>query len=294
MTVIAGTSRGLYVDGEPVALEQLEVSALVEDGDELVVGTSDGRLFRGRLDGGWDELGDTGGGPVNCLLVEGPRIWVGTSRARLLCHDGEGLPEIEALQEVDSRSRWFTPWGGPPDIRSLASDGKNVFVNVHVGGIPRTSDSGASWETTIEIASDVHQVVCSDGLVLAATAYGLALSRDAGDTWATTTEGLDASYARAVAVAGGSILMSASTGPGGSGSALYRRPIEGGAFVRCGDGFPEQLDDNIDTYTVAAAESAVAVGGPDGHLYVSENEGATWETVGRGLPSISSVVLADA
>jgi hypothetical protein len=292
MTVMVGTSRGLYADGEPAALEHLEVSALAEDGDELLVGTTDGRLLRGKLDGGWDELGDTGGGRVNCLLADGPRVWVGTSGARLLCHDGESLVENQGFRSVEGRNEWFTPWGGPPDVRSFAASGATIFVNVHVGGIPRTTDSGAAWRPTIEIGSDVHQVLCSEGLVLAATAFGLALSQDGGETWASTTDGLDAHYSRAVAVSNGHILLSASTGPGGSGSALYRRRIEDDVFRRCGNGFPDQLDDNIDTHTVAARGDLVAVGAPDGHLYVSEDAGETWEIAGRGLPPISCVVVA--
>jgi hypothetical protein len=291
MNIVAATSRGLYVEGDPAGLEGIGVTALTCDGDDLYAGTVDGEVLRGSLKGGWSELGGTDGGRINCLAVDGNRVWIGTTRARLFCHDGEDLHEVTELQNVEGRRSWFTPWGGPPDVRSIARSEDRLFVNVHVGGIPTSADSGKSWNSTIEIESDVHQVAFSRGLLVAATAYGLATSDDQGRTWTSTSEGLHADYCRAVAVGAQHLLLSSSTGPGGSRSALYRRRIDGGPFEHLRNGFPEFLDDNIDSHTVAAAGKTFAVGAPDGHVYVSSDSGASWGAVARGLPSISSVVI---
>ena len=50
---------------------------------------------------------------------------------------------------------------GPPlGVRSIAAtcDGAALLANVHVGGIPQSTDSGLTWRPTIDIEADVHEV----------------------------------------------------------------------------------------------------------------------------------------
>jgi len=47
---------------------------------------------------------------------------------------------------------------------------------VHVGGILRSQDHGESWQPTIEIGADVHQVTTGHGNVYAAGAGGLSVA----------------------------------------------------------------------------------------------------------------------
>jgi hypothetical protein len=54
---------------------------------------------------------------------------------------------------------------------------------VHVGGILHTSDRGPTWNPTIDIDADVHQVATAEGLVLAAGGRGLSTSTEKGATW---------------------------------------------------------------------------------------------------------------
>ena len=73
---------------------------------------------------------------------------------------------------------------GPPlGIRSISAtcDGRVLLANVHVGGIPRSLDGGASWRPTLDIDLDVHEVSAHPSrpeLVAAASAQGLCISRD--------------------------------------------------------------------------------------------------------------------
>ena len=54
--------------------------------------------------------------------------------------------------------------------------------------------------------------------------------------WEFVTAGMHAHYSRAVAVSDDTVLVSASTGPRGRRSALYRKPLDGGTrFERCHD-----------------------------------------------------------
>jgi hypothetical protein len=107
---------------------------------------------------------------------------------------------------------------------------------------------------------------------------------DGGRTWVVDDEGLSASYLRAVAVAGDAVVVSASRGPGGGGSALYRRPFAGGAFERIGAGLPDDLGGNVDTGWLVADDGMVAVALPDGSVHRSTDGGNRFDPVAEGLP----------
>jgi hypothetical protein len=164
-----------------------------------------------------------------------------------------------------------------------------------VGGVARSRDGGRSWAPTVDIEADVHQVLAHPtrpDVVLAAAYEGLGVSRDGGSSWQFLTEGMHAHYARAVAVAGDVVLVSASTGPGGRRSALYRTPLDGGGrFERCQDGLP-WFADNIDTGCLQAAEGLVVFGTGDGRVFLSADRGRSWKLAAKGLPAVRAVLLA--
>jgi hypothetical protein len=129
--------------------------------------------------------------------------------------------------------------------------------------------------------------------VFAACAWGLAQSGDRGDTWEYRTDGLHATYCRAVALVGDTVLVSASNGPRGGQSALYRGGAAGGALERCTDGLPESFDSNIDSLSLDAApdEGVAAFGTADGRIFASTDEGGSWSQVAEGLPAALCLVL---
>lgn len=278
MNLLVGTAAGLHrVDDGHTELAGRQVTAL---GGDLA-------LVEGRAvwrNGDW--VGDPlDGPPATCVLPLDGGALVGTAEGHLV-----RLPAGERLASFDEapgREAWYTPWGGPADVRSLAAgpDG-TIYVNVHVGGILRSSDGGASWEPTLDIDLDVHQVtVADDGSVLAATAQGLAVSADRGDTWNVIDDGLAATYARAVAVSGDTVLLSVSTGPDGHGAAVYRRPLHGDEPFRWSSiGLPGTLPGNIDTFCLVGAGSVAALGTFAGRVYLSDDAGASWATVAAGPP----------
>lgn len=178
----------------------------------------------------------------------------------------------------------------------MAQDAQGeIYVNVHVGGIPVSSDGGSSFRPTIDVDADVHQVIAHPsqaGRALAATAIGLAETTDGGATWHVTEEGLHASYCRAVAIAEDKVLVSASTGPRGNQAALYRRTLaEKGPFERSGAGLPEWFEGNVDTHCLAASGARAAFGAEDGRVFVSEDAGSTWSEAATGLPPVRCVVI---
>src|SRR5947199_198308 len=184
------------------------------------------------------------------MSAAGPLI--GTEQAHLLRLTDSELARVDSFETVAGREAWYTPWGDPADVRSIAvaADG-TIHVNVHVGGVARSRDGGASWAPTVDVEADVHQVLAHPSraeVVLVAAAEGLGVSRDGGDSWQFATAGLHAHYLRAVTVAGDQALVSASTGFHGRRSAIYRKRLEGGThFERCAAGLPNWFHDNVNT-----------------------------------------------
>lgn len=295
--LLVGTNDGFHRLGERPGrgLPGRAVSALSLDAGHAVV---DGGVWRLEPGGGWELLARPDGRELTCLLAASQGLLAGTEGAHLLA--GEGLEPVAAFDEVDGREKWYTPWGGPPATRSLTEDAYgNLYVNVHVGGVVGSADGGATWAPTgMDIHADAHQVLArpgAPGRVLAATAIGLGISDDAGASWAYETEGLHATYLRAVAVAGDTVLVSASEGHQGQRAALYRRPVgapSDAPFERCRAGLPEWFAGNIDTACLAASEPIVAFGTRDGAVYRSDDAGASWDLVAEGLAPVRGVVLA--
>lgn len=231
---------------------------------------------------------------VRCVApVSRELLYLGTADARLLRWSSGALGAVAGFDDAPGRHRWYTPWGGPPDCRSIDTDGSRLLVNVHVGGILRSEDAGVSWTATIDLDVDVHQVKQIGGRILAATGVsGLAVSDDGGQTWSYRVDGLHGSYARAVAVVGGTVLLASSTGPFTREAALYRRPLDGGGpFERCAGGLPERFDGNVDTHWVDAHVDVAAVVTPGGQVYVSDDEGRTWALLAREVAAPRAVVV---
>jgi len=181
-------------------------------------------------------------------------------------------------------------------VRSISAgiDG-SIYVNVHVGGVLRSTDRGVTWRPLLDIEHDVHQVYAPaerPGLVLVAAFDGFGVSWDGGETWTWQNDGLHAHYCRAVALAGDTVILSASAGHHGRRAALYRRLLRGeGAFERCESGLPAWFSDNIDTGCVAADGAAVAIGSEDGCVFFSTDAGRRWESVAKGLAPVRAVAF---
>jgi hypothetical protein len=311
LTVIAGTEAGLHlISRSPaqVLLEDRTVVALSRDPGGWWLVLDGAELWRAsNQDGSPTDprpVATADGFRLTCVAGDARRALLGTARAHLLTADlGDDVPAlapVESFEQAPGRSAWYTPWGGPPDVRSVAGLGGAVYVNVHVGGILASGDDLRAWKPTIDIDADVHQVIAGvrtedpRRYVLAAAAHGLHESWDDAGTWTLSARSLHAPYCRAVAVGEHHVFVTASTGPRGGRAAMYRRPLldPEAPFERCAGGLPEYFADNIDTACLAAEGPDVAVGTGDGEVYASGDEGSSWELIGRGLPPVRCVGLA--
>ena len=279
--ILVATQDGLHTldvggGGAAVHFSGRAVTTIARQRGELWALLDGGELWHASEIDRWTQLVALDHYRGTCIAATANDVFVGSSEARLFRVAAEGFEPVAAFDQARGRSSWYTPWGGPPDTRSIAEWDEAVYVNVHVGGILRTDDRGETWTPTIDIDADVHQVTTAEGLVLAACAGGLAVSADRGSTWTIRSDGLDAPYSRAIAVCGDAVLLSASNGPRGGRSAIYRGDLSGGALERCRTGLPESFDDNIDSYCLDAPPEGplAAFGTSDGRVFSSEDAGA--------------------
>ena len=299
--ILVGTEEGLHVvRGEGATrvddLAGRDVRALVAGSGSWWAIVEGRELWRSADGLRWVSAATLPKRKATCLAATRARLLVGTARARLLRLEGKRLAPVPSFDEAEGRETWYTPWGAPADVRSISVGARGVvYVNVHVGGVLRSSRAGDGWQPTLDIEHDVHQVQAfpgHPGLVLVAAADGFGLSADGGDTWRWENEGLHAHYCRAVALAGDTVLVSASTGYQGRRAAVYRRRLESAErFERCRAGLPEWFADNVDTGCLAARGRTAAIGTEDGCVFVSRDAGLGWDAVAKGLAPVRAVAL---
>jgi hypothetical protein len=308
--LVATWGDGLFAvtgDGRTQEIANQPVRGLAPDGRGGALAIVGRHSLRRRAPSGEWATVATSEFELSCCMAVRDAIYVGTDDARMLrlSHEGGVLDPIDGFDNVAGRDAWFAGSAivngqrlGPPlGIRSVAanSNGSILFANVHVGGIPRSMDGGRTWQPTIDINSDVHEVRAHQAdpdIVVAASAIGLCISRDAGATWAIERDGLHASYCSAVAFSGDDILVSASTDHFATQGRIYRRPIRpDGHIVAVEDGLPTWISGIADTGCIATNGSTIVVVDRAGTLYLSTEFGLAWSRSSSELPTPSSVLI---
>ena len=307
--LVATWRDGLFVlRGETFnqELERQSVRGLAPDGRGGALAIVNGRSLRRRTpDGVWSTVA-TAHMDLACCVAIGDAIYVGTDDARVLHIAGDGaLEPLRGFDTVAGRDTWYAGsavingqrMGPPLGIRSITAtpDGSVLLANVHVGGIPRSTDGGLTWQPTIDIDNDVHEVRAHPNrprIVIAAAATGLCISRDSGASWEIERDGLHASYCSAVTFVGDDILVSASADHFAPHGAVYRRRLDGdGPLVAIGEGMPAWTDGIVDTGCIAASGSAAALADQKGNVYASVDTGRSWSRRASGIPPPSGVLI---
>ncbi|HEY0685354.1 MAG TPA: hypothetical protein VGD45_23660 [Steroidobacter sp.] len=283
-----------------------QVRGLASDGNGGALAVVDGRTLRRRFaTGEWRTIAETEL-DLSCCVATAGELYVGTDDAQILRLDASGnLVRLPGFADVPGRDRWYAGTAlidgkivGPPlGIRSMTAtcNGRALLANVHVGGIPRSIDGGATWHPTIDVSEDVHEVRAHDtrpNIVIAAAATGLCISLDGGASWNVEQEGLHAPYCSAVAFAANDVLVSASEDPFSAQGAMYRRPLDRpGPLLPVEGGLPRWTEGKVDTACIASHASMLALADTGGNLYLSQDAGRTWSRIADRLAMPSGVLI---
>ena len=299
LIAITGATSTQELKGQPVR-------SLASDGEGGALAVVDGRtLCQRSADGAWRTIA-VSEFELSCSVTASGKIYVGTDDAEILRLGANGnLERLPGFAEVPGRDTWYAGTAlidgkvvGPPlGIRSMTAtcNGAALLANVHVGGIPRSTDGGATWHPTINIEEDVHEVRAHDtrpDVVIAAAATGLCISRDGGKTWSVERDGLHAPHCSAVAFAGDDVFVAASEDPFSAQGGVYRRPLDGpGPLLPVGGGLPRWFEGAVDTTCIATHASTVALADGGGNLYISADAGRTWSRLAERLSGVSSILI---
>jgi hypothetical protein len=287
--LVVATADGLHLPkrAEPL-MRGRRIGAIAVDHDTVWTLVDSTELYR-ITNGSTEQAATLEGGTATCVHVHNGTVMVGGDDAALWRLRDGTLEPVESFRDAPTRSDWHTPWGGPPSVLSMASHGDDLYVGVHVGGIMRSADDGASWSDTIDLHVDVHEVVTdADGTVWAATGErALAHSRDRGASWQFHTDGLHATYSLALAITSAGVLAGASSGHAGRDGVLYL--FDGSQFAPV-DGLPDRLGGAVGPRQIAANGDRAALIAPGGAVYVSDDGGRRWHPIER-LTDATAIAL---
>src|SRR5215213_4037003 len=246
-------------------------------------------------DGEWTALAKSDA-TLTAVVAAGEAVFAGTNDAHVLRLAPSGAFEpLRGFDTVAGRDQWHRV-GSPLQVRTMTAtaDGGAVLVNVHVGGIPRSVDGGATWQPTLAVDDDVHQVLAHPTrpeIVVAAASVGLCSSHDGGATWSASTDGLDLTYARGVAFVDEEVVITVSEGPWASRAEVYRAPVDGGAAIRVMGGLGD-LHGNVDSRCVASDGKVVALADGDGNVWRSAGGFEGFEQIAAGVDGVTGVTVA--
>src|SRR2546426_334312 len=207
--VHVGTGDGLWeLDGDracPVEwLSGKSLTALAGDGPRTwaIVG---GRMLCESAGVLWEERAAIEGPPATCLMPTPAGLLVGTEQAHLLRLTVDGLVPVESFDFTEGRDEWYTPWGDPADVRSIASATDAVLVSAATGPRGRRSalyrkrlDGDGPFErcrdglpTWFDGNIDTACLAAAGPVVVFGTEDGCVFqSLDAGERWRILVKGL--------------------------------------------------------------------------------------------------------
>ena len=325
MRLYAATGDGIARLDEAGEAWIVELSLAGSGAQCLAVDPDDAdTVYAGLREGGVRRTRDAGRSWVDCDLPEPAvfslavshadgAVYAGTEPSRLFrsTDGGESWQALDALLELPSRPSWsFPPRPWTSHVRWIAPsphDPELLLVGIELGGLMRSSDSGASWQDHRPGAQpDVHSLAWHPGVpgrAYEAGGGGAAFSVDAGETWQPADEGRDRNYTWAVTVDPGDPdcwYISASTGPFAAHgrrdpqALIYRRRGQE-VWQPLGGGLPEPLP--AMPYALVAADQRLFAGLADGQIWASDNRGDSWTPLrlnGDTIPALVALAQARA
>jgi photosystem II stability/assembly factor-like uncharacterized protein len=240
-------------------------------------------------------------------------IYAGTEPSNLYRSEdaGRSWQKLPALRDIPSEPTWSFP--GRPwthHVRTIAlhpTDPDWLLVGIELGGVMRSTDAGRTWaDHAPEAHSDAHRLLThplAPTRVYEAAGQGIALSEDEGEHWSRLEDGLDRTYAWAVAIDPADPdlwYVALSRGPfaahgSGDGEAILVRTDNGGWSRVAGWGESEELRRMPYALAPLPEQPRTLVAGlRGGVLLLTEDAGTSWERLAVRLPDVQDLAIAPA
>lgn len=247
-------------------------------------------------------------------------LWCGTVPGGLFTSGdkGQSWGLNRPLWEMPDRLKWMGGGADYPGIHSICFDPRNprrVFAAVSSGGVWLSDDAGKTWRAQCQgmraayvppdqiynpVYQDPHRVVVCPSrpdVMWCQHHNGIFRTADAAATWEEITEAKPSAFGFAVVVhprdsqtAWFVPAVKDEERIPAAGKVVVSRTRDGGkSFDVLAKGLPQEHAYDI-TYRHAmdidATGNTLAFGSTTGSLWVSENQGDSWQTVGEHLPPI--------
>jgi photosystem II stability/assembly factor-like uncharacterized protein len=270
----------------------LEVSPL--NPEIIYAGTQGQGVFRS-TDGGqnWQPVGLPG--VIVKSIAASPHqpgvLYAGTKSPPLIYRsedNGSHWEELTGFRRVRGRWWWLSPAEPPFTAYVLAlaispSDPNIVMAGVELGAVVRSDDGGQTWSNHRHGAGrDCHQLFFHprhSSWAYQAHGEGLAVSRDAGQTWAQPRAGLDRRYSMNMAADASlpdtlyAVVAPMLKAHSPDAQAIIVRSSQGGPWQRLTTGLPAPFK-----HLPLLAADPVA----SGHVYLAESNGTLWHSIDTG------------
>ena len=223
---------------------------------------------------------------------------------------GQTWEELSTMRSIPSAPTWsFPPRPWTSHVRWIAPnphDAAVLLVGIELGGLMYSSDGGQSWADHRPNAQrDVHALAWHPRVpqrAYEAGGGGTAWSRDGGQSWQRADTGRDRHYTWGLAVSYDDPdcwYISACPGPReahnprGNAQAYIYRWRGYGPWQALGGGLPHPLKSF--PYALASVPGRLYVGLGNGEMYISYDEGDTWQKMtihGDSLAGISAIACS--
>ncbi len=221
-------------------------------------------------------------------------LWAGTASCGLFHSPdgGETWRDASAtLLACDGAEAWYPPrFFDTPFISTLAEStlSKTLMAGIKIGGAVRSDNGGDNWVFAgDELDTTVHRICAhpnTPSTWLANTDEGIFFSENNGGNWEEMMTGIDLFFGIDVifSAAGTCIAAASSTPPGNwvenSWTSLYRTNKLGGQWQTVS--LPRA--EYITTFAaVPGSKTAIALGTQSGALYISADDGHSWQSAGQ-------------
>jgi photosystem II stability/assembly factor-like uncharacterized protein len=253
----------------------------------------------------WKQILSTNAHSLLLDKTDSQRLWVGCEPAGVwrTYDGGQTWADLgETLQQLPSALDWRFPEPPyQPRLRALAQmpgRPETLLAGIEIGGLIRSDDGGTHWQPADGLDEDIHALAVDPiraDFWLASTGDGIYRSLDGGQSWAAAATGMPQLYAGPVIILSSGKAVTAATGtPAGhwvenAASTLYRSTD--GAITW------QSLDLAQPEYVTALAVDPISirsiyVGTQSGRIYLSRDEGQTWEVMAELAAGVNAIMAA--